>query len=176
MLSRHPKILIKPQNLSQEFRKSIKKSKRYALKSQRKTTDTARNFGIERLPLVHERDEIVRAVESFASSHRSELTIKKKSVDVPCGRFGWRDGSVCVEVANESALIEELESRGLDQYIITKKVLDRSMLVKDRKMLERLGIKGLSYTKGERFYIKINKQVVPEQSTIEPTEVALSPS
>lgn len=73
-------------------------------------------------------------------------------------------------------LIEELESRGLDQYIITKKVLDRSMLVKDRKMLERLGIKGLSYTKGERFYIKINKQVVPEQSTIEPTEVALSPS
>lgn len=106
---RHPRIAIKtPENLDQaaelisrvqEIDQEIEKVR---VEISKENHRYSQELWDRTLPLVHERDEIVRAVESFASSHRSELTIKKKSVDVPCGRFGWRDGSVCVEVANES--------------------------------------------------------------------------
>jgi phage host-nuclease inhibitor protein Gam len=112
------------------------------------------------IPLQHLRDELMRGLEIYATAHRDTIlppVTGRKSLRVSCGRYGWRTGNWCVTIDDEDALVAELESRRLSAYISKKKIVNRSMLLKDREKIEHLKLPGVSFQRGERFFVETDK-------------------
>lgn len=107
-------------------------------------------------------DEIYNALQAFAGAHRRDLTEdgKRKFVDVPSGRLGWRDQKPRIVLTEkDSEVLPNLESVGIHDCVRVKREVDKTKLLKRLIDLGMSGeIRGVRIIgRGETFYVKLVK-------------------
>ena len=113
-------------------------------------------------PLLKERASLVQSIFVYATANRARLTEEGKTVNLLAGKFLWRFTPPATMVANEQALIETLQARGLGEFVRTHESLDRQSLLACRETLEP--VPGLSFASREEFVVV--PHVAPHENVV----------
>ncbi len=106
-------------------------------------------------PLIEELNCLVEACYSYASTHRQELTQqgKRKIIKWSTGVLGWRRGKPTVRlIKNEREVISKLEAMGLDEFVNTKKTINKAALARELAVAKSLP--GIELIQLEFFFLR----------------------
>ena len=92
------------------------------------------SFEEKALPLKGEVSEIIAGVQSWAETHREELTKsgKVKTVKLPSGEFNWRTRPPKVSLRGKDKIITTLKGLGLLRFVRTTEDVDKDALLKEK--------------------------------------------
>lgn len=102
-----------------------------------------------------EMEAMLDRIGLWCENHRFELCQDRaKSANLVTGKIGWRKLPDALRLEeDEEAIIAALEKAKLNQFILTKKTLNKAALLADRAAIE--AVAGLSIQTGrELFYIE----------------------
>lgn len=110
--------------------------------------------------------ELFEGVFVFAQGRRDALTEtgKRKTVEVPSGKFGWRLPPPSVSVKSAKALIERLKNLGLTRFIRTKEDVNKEAMLAEPEVAQ--SVEGVKIRQEEEFFVKPDEVKVELSSTV----------
>lgn len=104
-------------------------------------------------PFKEELSELQTAVQMWAEVEKPNiLSGKAKTVKCSTGDFGWRTSTPSVRVTGAAVVIEFLKLHNLTKFLRVKEEINKEAILAEPKEAE--GIKGISITQTESFWIK----------------------
>lgn len=119
-------------------------------------------------------DELFAGLFAFAQGHRDELTKqgKRKTVEVPSGKFGWRITPLAVSIDDTEAVIAELKRRNLKDLI---RLVEEPNKEKIRKAPDRVkNVPGIIFCQREMFAATPAELKVKVESDVEELKKAVA--
>ena len=97
----------------------------------------------------------INALFTFAHPRKAELTKKQRTVNLPCGVFGWRMTPPRVELeCGIKDAIAVLKQTGNREFIRIKEEIDREALLEKKPVIE-----GISYEQNDEFFVVPNQKI-----------------
>lgn len=106
-------------------------------------------------PLQEALRKLFYGIYVFSAENRDTLlgNGKLRSFRVWAGKVGWRKKRYSVRLRDEKKAIAELKKRGMEEYIRRVEVVNKEALLRDKKKVEELGLRNISFDGGEVFYV-----------------------
>lgn len=104
-------------------------------------------------PFKQELAELQDTLQTWATNNRTKLLSgNAKAAKFATGEIGWRMGTRTVHIQYPEQVLDDLWQGGLDAYIRVKEEINKEAILANPEGVK--GIRGISITRKETFYIK----------------------